>query len=148
MKATLWVVRNTRTGDYVGPNRKMVTGLLGAGVWEEDRARAIADVDRKCRRPIRLVDALRSDPSFATGSVADLLAQMIDDPEISEERPDGYLFRGDHGGPVLVLDVDGNRIGEVHSFGHTETLDAHPAALAHARWRVAGGSGMGDRSEV
>lgn len=135
---TWWVVRHRKTGDYVGPNRKMVASLFSAGRWDEERARSVADVDRRDRRPMRLVDALKNDAAFAVGSVAELLAQTIEDPELSEERPDGYVFRGEVGGPVIVFDAGGERIGEVHSFGHSEALDAHPLALAHARWRVAG----------
>ena len=135
---TWWVVRHRKTGDYVSPNRRMVGSLFGAGRWAEERARAVADVDRKNRIPLRLVDALRADPSFSVGSVSDLLASMLADPEISEERPDGYLFRDEDGGPVLVFDADGRRLGEVHTFGHSEALEAHPEALAHARWRLGG----------
>lgn len=136
---TWWVVRHRKSGDFVSPNRKMVPGILAAGCWDEDRARAVADVDRKMRQALRLVDALRQDRAHAVRSVADTIAEMLDEPEITDERPDGYLFRVQSGGSVVVSALDGARIGEVHSFGHSEGLVAHPQALAHARWLVANG---------
>ena len=61
---------------------------------------------------------------------------------MTDERPDGYLFRSQPGGSVVVSSLDDVRIGEVHDFGHSEDLDAHPLALAHARWLVANSDGM------
>lgn len=74
-------------------------------------------------------------PAFLAGSVSDMLAGWLEEPEVSEERPDGYVFRhSTEWQCVLVSDESGKAIGDVSTYGFSESMDRHPLALAHARW--------------